>query len=404
MEATRRIFRDGGVTYPRAFVATPLCCPSRATLFTGRYSHNHGVLSNRHAPALDHAYTIQAYLRDAGYRTAIAGKFLNRWSLEDPPPHFDRWAIGPGKYFGATFNVDGTNVVTDGYYIHFLTERAVEFIDHLDEDDDAPWFLYLAPNAPHAPFTPEAAHEDAAVGRWDGNPAVRERDRSDKTPYVQRSTRDLSTGRAIRRGQLRTLMSVDDLVSQVFDALSAAGELERTLALFVSDNGYMWGEHGLAGKKVPYTPSIRVPLLARWPGHLPSGATDRRMVSSADIAPTVLDAAGVVPPEGAPSLDGRSLLDASWSRRRALIEALGGNSRVPAWASIRSGRYQYVEYYDAEGRITFREYYNLVDDRWQLRNLLGDRRTGNDPNVRALSARLARDRACAGAEGPAACP
>jgi arylsulfatase A-like enzyme len=401
MPDTLRLFRDGGTSFASAYATTPWCCPARATLFTGQYAHNHGVMTNAEAADLRHEETIQAYLGAAGYQTAIAGKFLNRWLISDDPasdpPYFDRWSIQRGCYYRCAYNDDGTFRIVREYSTDFIARRAVQFLRDFDLSDEAPWFLYVAPYAPHSPFTAEPVYREAPVGRWGGNPAVRERNRSDKPPYIRNSTADLSDGRRLRELQLRTLMSVDDLVGRLFATLSELRERRRTLAIFVSDNGFLWAEHGWGGKNVPYTESIRIPLLMRWPGHVPAGAVDRRIVSNVDVVPTVLNAAGVSPPPGSPPLDGHSLLDSSWARRRILTETGGSVTNPPPWASIRSGRYQYVEYYAEDmTTVVFREYYDLRADPWQLVNLLRDGDPTNNPDVASLATLLAADRSCAG--------
>jgi arylsulfatase A-like enzyme len=150
---------------------------------------------------------------------------------------------------------------------------------------------------------------------------------------------------------------------------------------------------------------VEVPLFLRWHGQVKAGSKDPRLVGNVDIAPTVLSAAGIAPDPAKPPLDGHSLLS-SGRRSRILLEYWKEPGRpVPTWASVRTRRYQYVEYYRSDGRRFFREYYNLVHDRWQLRNLLADRSAANDPNVGALQARLAADRLCAGRQGASGpCP
>jgi arylsulfatase A-like enzyme len=210
----------------------------------------------------------------------------------------------------------------------------------------------------------------------------------------------------IREGQFRTLMAVDDLVGRLMATLGSLRERERTLVFFLSDNGYFWGEHGLIDKRMPYTEGITVPFLARWPGHVAAGVEDRRFVSLVDVAPTVLAATGTRPHPGFPP-DGRSLLD-NWERDRTLVEYFHEGPTLSTWASLVTAEYQYVEYYDeGEKQITFREYYDLNSDPFQLTNLLGDPNTSNDPepsHLAALQAQLQHDRRCRGTSGPAACP
>jgi arylsulfatase A-like enzyme len=404
MPFTRKVFRRGGTRFPSAYATTPFCCPSRATLFTGRYAHNHRVKTNFDAEQLDQESTIQYHLKRAGYRTAIFGKYLNNWDITLPPPYFHRWAtFGSGLqfsngYYDVRFNVQGTVRTISQYSTEFIASRAVRFIRAAEAEDSRPWFLYVAPFAPHGPAVPKPGYGDAPVPRFRKNPAMLEEDRSDKPPYVQRSSADFDKIRRFRRRQLRTLMSVDDLVERVFRQLWEAAEGRRTLAFFVSDNGFLWGEHGRFGKNVPYTESIRIPMFARWPGRFGAGAVDRRLTGNVDIVPTILDAAGVDP---LTTLDGRSLLQA-WERDRMLTEHWW--SGPPPWASLVNPLYQYTEYYEAdEQTVRFREYYDMAADPWQLTNLLGDPDPDNDPapeRLDELSAQLAADRSCSGPDCP----
>ena len=407
---TKRNFVRNGVSYPNAFAVTPLCCPSRATILTGQYAHNHGVKGNG-PPRLGRATLFPRLLQDAGYRTAMVGKFLNSWRLGRRPPHFDRWASGGSPYVDPRFNVNGSVRTVNGYSTTLVGRFAGRFLHGLEANDRAPWLLYVAPHAPHYPWRPAAQHASRGVGSWSGNPAVLESDRSDKPPFVRSVFFSLAEGRSVRAAQLRTLMSVDEVVGRVFAKLRALGEARRTLAIFTSDNGFLWADHHLGGtagtagqKRLPYTASVQIPLLLRWPGHVAAGSRHGRITGTVDIAPTVLDAAGIATDSVSPPLDGRSLLSGE-TRRRIVLEYWRGrvDSWIPNWASLRTPGFQYVEYY-RDGRTFFREYYNLRRDPWQLRNLLHDGTRANNPDVAALSARLRRDRRCAGTMGATACP
>jgi arylsulfatase A-like enzyme len=408
LPAVHRWFGRRGTTFSNAYATTPLCCPSRASIFTGRYAHNHGVQTNKPGAAaanLDQATTMQRYLHDAGYTTAIYGKYFNAWDLSMDPPWFDRWGIfspnGPSGYFGSTWNVDGSSVLTDGYSTTFIDRQGVNFIDGAEADDARPWFLELATFAPHEPATPDAAYRNAPLPAFRVEPSMEEADRTDKPPYVQaRDPVDPATVEFFRDKELRSLMSVNDLVAHAMAALKADGELGNTFVLFLSDNGSMWGAHGVMGKHMPYSPAIRIPFLARWPGHLAAGAIDPRTVANIDLAPSILAAAGVPQDPGLP-MDGRSLFEAG-ARDRLLTEywRLRNPPDVPSWASTVTATYQYVEYYADDGSISFREYYDMAADPWQLVNLLGDGVPGNDPATAPLHAQLAADRVCAGSSCP----
>ena len=191
-------------------------------------------------------------------------------------------------------------------------------------------------------------------------------------------------------------MSVDDVVGKVMGALERTGQIDETLAFFLSDNGFMWGEHGLVRKGTPYDQATRVPLYVRWPRQFGAGTKDRRLVANVDIAPTVLDIAGL-PTRG---LDGRSLANERWNRRRLLLEYWCNIRGCNRWAALRTKRSQYVEYYKPSGVIRFREYYDLHKDPWQVHNLLRDRRSRNNPNVRSLHDLLSADRRCTSRQCP----
>ncbi|MGH2684414.1 MAG: sulfatase family protein, partial [Actinomycetota bacterium] len=407
MPATRRWLGDAGTTYANAFATTPLCCPSRGSIFTGRYAHNHGVTTNKDARDLDPSTTVQSYLGRAGYRTGIVGKYFNGLPVRRDPPKFDRWAILQKGYRRATFNIDGKRERFRGYSTDFIARTAGGIIKDFERRDAKPWLMFVAPHAPHLPATPAARHRGSAIPEWDPPPSVGE-DRSDKPAFVESRGPPETGFEALRALQLRSLMAVDDLVDRLMHRLAALRERQRTMVVFTSDNGYYWGEHGLDDKRLPYLEGPQVPLLIRWPGRVPAGATDRRLVANVDIVPTILQAAGYGRQLRAP-LDGRSLLGAE-SRDRMLLESWVDPPRtdVPDWASITTKEFQYTEYYEADGQtIAFREYYDLTTDPWQLTNLLGDEDESNDPTppeLADLSAQLAADRRCSGTSAPTACP
>jgi arylsulfatase A-like enzyme len=174
-------------------------------------------------------------------------------------------------------------------------------------------------------------------------------------------------------------------------ALESSGQLTNTLAIFLSDNGYLWGEHRRCCKSTPYTQSIKVPMYARWPGSFAAGATDSRLAANIDVAPTVLQAAGVSA-SNAPIV-GRSLLS-DYRRNRLFLEFFKSKASAPPWASLVTPSYQYIEYNDGSG---FREYYDLVKDPWQLENVFNNSVAGDEPtNAAQLAAQLAADKTCSG--------
>ena len=399
MPATRRLFLDGGTHFPNAFATTPYCCPSRATIFTGRYTHNHGVLVNvEENPVLDQRTTVQWRLKRTGYRTAMFGKYLNGWDLGDDPPAFDTWAIfgktNEAGYYGGEWNIDGTRMRVEDYSTSYIAERAVDFI-HDGASAEQPWLMFLSTAAPHPPFTPEPRFEGAPLPPRDWGSL--KADAATKPDFVRDRRSSLREARRERRGQLETLMSVDELVADVARALANTGQEQDTLFVFLSDNGYMWGEHGLIRKMLPYDPSVRVPLMLRLPERDTEGREDTRLAATIDVAPTIYDATGVSPPEEV-ELDGRSLLR-PWARDRLLIEFWRAHGR-PTWASLRTPEMMYVEYYTRDDRLKARELYDLKVDPGEEINLLADEATRGRVPLNRLARQLARDRVCAGR----ACP
>jgi arylsulfatase A-like enzyme len=407
MTRTRAYFVDGGTTFTHTFDETPLCCPSRATILTGRFTHNHGVTGNTagEIARLDHATTVASYLHDSGYQTGIAGKLFNAWDLTTPPPGFDTWAVMQGGYENATFAVDGSITSDTGYSTEFIERQALRMLDRFEQDDAAPWFLYVAPFAPHWPYTPAPRDAGVPPAPFPPNPAMLETDRTDKPPAVQaRAPADLTRAAAVASQQLAAVRSVDRMVDALVTRMRELGE-DNVLAVYVSDNGYLLGEHGvMEDKRLPYDMSVRVPMMLRWPGHVAPDAVDARLVTLADITPTILDAADV-PPSAETPLDGHSLLS-PYSRGAVFIEQFPSKETpfdpgVGAWASVRTNTIEYIEWY-ANAQIVFRELYDLTRDPWELDNLA----VGVSPDrgdIRAYSAFMARQRGCRGAAGAPPC-
>jgi arylsulfatase A-like enzyme len=393
MPDTKVLFQDQGTNFVNAFATTPLCCPSRASFLTGQYAHNTGVRINADGEKLDHGTTIQRYLQDAGYQTGIVGKFLNDWPLDRNPPYFDRWSLIGTGYSNPSVNRDGTVIEGTGYSTDITAKESLRIMEAFEAEDSRPWMLLVWTRAPHGPFDPEPKYAEAPVTTWDGNPAVHENDLSDKPPYV-RENKDpttLADGRKLRKGQLRLLMSVDDMVRGIFDLLET--NAEDAMSFFLSDNGFMWGEHGQQGKTRPYNHSAAIPLYFRWPGQVSPGTVDTRLVANIDVAPTIFEVTGVTPQH---VVDGRSLLS-DHSRDRLLLESWNQVHRIPNWFQYRAVDRWYTEY-RAEGNVVFREHYDLGDDPWELRN-----KAASGPlskRERLMRSQLALDRKCAGETCP----
>ena len=387
----------GATYFPNFFATTPLCCPSRTSIMTGQYSHNHGVTDNvpENHPVDLGAPTLQGYLQDAGYTTGLFGKFINKWPVEFVPPRFNEWLLlaartDGGGFYGARWNDNGTVVTKPGYSTNIAFNRADAFI----RNQEGPWYASVAPFAPHSPYTPEKKYADMSVPYWGGNPGTRETDKSDKPLFVRSSDHTLSEGKYIRQQQIRALQTVYDQRDKLLATLQETGQLDNTIVLFLSDNGYLWGEHGLTRKVRPYDPSIRVGAYIRGPGF--SGGTDTRYTANIDVLPTLLGMANV--PFDDSIVDGRDMR--SSSRVSILTEFLGDLDGYQTWASVRTPEFQYIEWYRDDGTVEFKEYYNMSSDPWQLKNLLHDGMPENNPDKRMLRDLVSQAKACAGT----ACP
>ncbi|HEX6684959.1 MAG TPA: sulfatase [Candidatus Limnocylindrales bacterium] len=383
MPKLRRWFADGR-TFTRSLVNIPSCCPSRATLFSGDYPHNHGVRHQVDAKNLDVDATLPGYLSRAGYRTAMAGKYLNSWPLEQAPPHFDRFSSIHGGY--QPFNVLDSELSPNRkmhvkeYSTTWLGGRLESFIESFQreksEKTDRPWFAYYAPVAPHRPWQPEAKYADYPV-RECLEPD--ELDRSDKPRYIQRHRYEPDEFRRICENSLRALMSVDDAVDSLLRRIDSLGALDNTLVIYTSDNGYLWGAHGRDSKFAPYLQAMRVPLLMRWPGRIPRGE-DSRLVTTVDVLPTVLDAAGESVP---PQAKGLSLLKEQ-AHETVFSEYFydDHNGGIPDWAASFDGRRHYIETYADSGEIAFVELYDTEVDPGEDENI------ATEDNVQRLHEQL----------------
>ena len=375
MDNLQRLFGDEGTYFPNAVATTPLCCPSRASIFTGKYVHNHGVTTQKNATNMPQTWTMQYQLKQQGYTTALVGKYLNNWS--GSKPHFDYAKSG---IFTNYYNSAGK------YTTHVQTDMATDLLETFEANDDKPWLMYVYPFAPHTPSIPETKYENAYVPPWNDNPARTETDLSDKPTYIRNranKTAPVSEQKALRQDMIRTLYSVDDMVGTIFNKLDASGE-DNTIAFFLSDNGWMWFEHRLDRKEVAYDDSVQIPMFVRWPGQVTEGATDSRIVANIDVAPTVYDAAGITPQGYNP--DGKSMFT---SKRDHILTEFRANN---PWKALWHPDWMYAEYDNG-----FREYYG-PDDPWQLHN---DFKTEGPPsNAAQLSTTLREDWACSGASCP----
>lgn len=382
MPATRANF---DVVFGTGLVTTPDCCPSRASILTGEYAHTHGVKTNwDHALfAAREAESLGPWLQAQGYYTGLIGKYLNKYRLDEPVPvgwdefHARVWGadgamIGNGHTSLALrqYAPDQNEIVSyDGVYAtEMFASLAARFIrrahDSAYNPEARPWALFVWPTAPHSPFIPEPRYAHAPVPTWQKPPSFLEADMADKPREVRKSRlrRDaLFPHETIRADTLRMLMSVDDLVDEVWKTVDDHDERESTWGIFTSDNGYSWGEHWLTAKLHAYEESARVPFQMAVPdaGALAfPGAT----AANIDVAATILDIAGA--PTRA--TDGKSLVPtirgagACLCRRAIVIE----NWEGPLYRAVRTPFWTYVSW--PSGR---RELYRLRRDPYQLRNV-----------------------------------
>jgi N-acetylglucosamine-6-sulfatase len=363
--------RDHWLWFPNAVDSTPLCCPSRATILTGRYSEHTGVLDNRMGHVLDESNTLPVWLHDAGYTTALVGKYLNHYPfhrLPYVPPGWDRWVAktnlsGRTTYYGYPIIDQGVSLTTSDtpqdYSTDLLASRAVDFLR--TAAPERPYFLEFAPSAPHAPLTPSPRDVGAFAGVRIPRPAsYDEANVSDKPGWVRDLPR-IHDARARllaqrRRAESETLLAVDDAVRRIVAAAAARGDLADTVIFFLTDNGFSFGAHRVVGKQCPYEECIRTPFAVRVPWARAATLTD--VVSNVDLAPTIADFAGSVPGGAVDGRDLRPLIDPRSSgsldpRKGALIEWLGRG--IPPWFGVRTANFCYVE--DTDGTV---ELYDLT--------------------------------------------
>jgi arylsulfatase A-like enzyme len=392
---------DHWIVFRNGFVNTPLCCPSRVTTLTGEYAHNHGVLDNDLGQRLDEDTTIAAALDAAGYHTGLVGKYLNQHPLGGAPyipPGRDRWVAkeqGPVThlYYDYTLVEQGVPVhygaAEDDYATDVLADRAVEFLN--DAPLERPFFLWFAPTAPHPPWVAAPRHEGAYAEMPLAPPvSVGEPDVSDKPAWVQELPALGSVARAglreAHRRSFETLLAVDEAVRRIMTALQARGDLDHTIVLFLSDNGFSFGEHRWVKKTCPYDECIRVPFAIRYP--MAARSVVRAMVSTVDIAPTIADIAGVDLPG---QVDGVSLAplirDGDLSSAPDVVYSeWTGDHRIPQWWEVRTEEFAFIELATGE-----RELYDLRVDPLELSNVVEDPVYAS--TVSTLTARLEAERA-----------
>jgi arylsulfatase A-like enzyme len=413
MPRTRRLLGKAGVTFTDAMSNYPLCCPARATLLTGQFNHNNGVLGNEYPYGGHKKFyesgaeieTLPVWLKRAGYNTGFVGKYLNYYGTEDPeqgstgpryvPPGWDDWHASIGRvfrYYCVTLNDNGAlNRYRGEYQTDLYTRLGQNFINK-NAGKRRPFFLWASHLAPHIGVTP-AKDDYCSSGpglptpaaqrhkrMFTGMPlpysaALNEQDMSDKGTYIrERKVLDVSRLKEVHQGRIEALQSLDESVAETIAALDAKGVLDKTMFIFASDNGWLLGEHRLEKKILPYEESLTVPLLMRGPG-VPSGVRRHQPVGLVDIPATVLQASGA---SATKAQDGTSLIQlakdpARLARRVMPIEsgpapAIQGkrNAVLPAYfyRGVRSSRYAYYAWQFTASEEE--EFYDLDNDPFQL--------------------------------------
>jgi arylsulfatase A-like enzyme len=388
-----------GLHFRNAFCTTSLCSPSRASILSGLYAHTHGVVNNFTEYPVD-LPSFPRQLQRAGYHTGYIGKYHMGEENDGKRPGFDYFVThkGQGKYFDTEFNVDGERKVVPGYYTHVVTELA---LDWLKQPRDKPFLLMLGHKAPHSFYTPEPkyarAFDDVQVdypatafqlddkpawfktrlNTWHGIYGPLFDFRKQFPDHRPEAVKDFA---AMTRAYWATLLSVDDSVGRLYEFLKSSGQLDNTVIVFLADNGLLNGEHGMVDKRTMHEPSIRVPLVVRYPKLTPVDQPRKidRMVLQVDLAPTLLELCGAEP---LPNIHGKSWVRlargdaAGW--RTSWLYAYNYEKQFPYTPNVRgvrTDRWKYIRYPHGDGGPDRHqaELYDLSADPQETKNLITD--------------------------------
>jgi N-acetylglucosamine-6-sulfatase len=381
----------GGVHFRNAFVTTSLCSPSRASFLTGLYAHKHGIMDNstRIDPSIP---TFPVLLQKAGYRTAFVGKWHMGGSTDEPRPGFDYWASfkGQGDYFVNDFNINGQQVKIDEYVTDAITRLGT---DWLRSNHGGPFMLYMSHKAVHdafwpperyketfaeAEFVPPASMADTPENYFRKPKWVREQRDSwhGVNDMYHKWPNKHSTLRSLVRNYIGAMLAVDDSIAALVKTLKKLNLFDSTLIILAGDNGFLLGEHGLIDKRCMYAESIRIPWIASCPEmYGSSGKTVDKMILNIDLAPTIMEAAGVSIPK---TMQGRSALnlpnqpDMPW--RTAFVYEYFWEKvypETPTCLGIRTDNYKYIEYH---GVWDANELYDIRKDPKEVHNLISTSR------------------------------
>lgn len=384
-----------GVHFKNAFVTTALCSPSRASILTGQYMHSHGVVDNN-APAKEGTVYFPSYLQQAGYQTAFIGKWHMGGHHDDPQPGFDYWLsfAGQGDYYPkkkrngkmSQFNINGKHVKQKGYITDELTDYSLNWLAK-ERDTSKPFFLYLSHKAVHANFDPAKRHRkqysDADIKipdsqadtpeNYEGKPmwVKNQRNSWHGVDFPYHSELDV---KEYKRQYHRALSAVDDSLGRITAWLKANNLEHNTAVILMGDNGFMFGEHGLIDKRNAYEESMRVPLIAYIPGAKQNHVVEE-MAANIDIAPTVLDIAGIK--EQPSQFAGASLLPLAQGKkvddwRDSLLYEYYWEFNFPSTPTtfaVRSDDFKLIQYH---GIWDTDELYDIKNDPKEMHNLIDD--------------------------------
>ncbi len=377
-----------GARFANMFVTTSLCSPSRASLLSGRYARAHGVLNN----FTEYPGDLPSYprrLKEAGYETAYIGKWHMGEDNDEQRPGFDYWMShrGQGNYFDNEFNINGTRQRIPGYYTTVVTDHAVEW---LKRPHPKPFLLILGHKAPHGgPIVPEPRYERSLDHFSIPRPGNADDYAGPGKPSWLKESYPTWHGLGgplyglkeydrFVRTYLATLISVDESTGRLYETLRETGQLDNTLILFTSDNGFVLGEHGRVDKRTMYEESLRVPLLVRYPPAVKDGTVVSNMVLSLDLAPSILDLCGAKPLRGIQGRSWKPLL-AGQTRgwRKSFLYEYNYEPQFPYTPNVRGVRtddWKLIRYPHGDGSPDrFQaELYHLADDPLEMRNLADD--------------------------------
>jgi len=387
-----------GVYLKNAFVTTSLCSPSRASILTGLYTHKHRVIDNNRLEQEGTVYFSQ-YLQKQGYDTAYFGKWHMGSKSDEQRQGFNHWVSfkGQGHYLppnkNYTLNVNGKRVKQKGYITDELTDYAIDWMKE-NQRQEKPFMLYLSHKAVHANFTPAKRHKGIYNGQVSLPSNHKKSDYNENTPRWLRDQRNSWHGvdfpyhseidiKQYYQNYTEAFSAVDDSIGRVKAQLKAMGILDETLIIYMGDNGFMFGEHGLIDKRVAYETSIRVPMVMQCPDLFKGGQTIEKIVANIDIAPSILKAAGLEKP---PHMDGESFLALAEKKAPSVKEIPWRDyflyvyywekdfPQSPTVFALRGNKYKYITYY---GLWDTDELYDLENDPKETTNLIANKKYKN---------------------------